>query len=122
MNGKIDGQAIAETDKDTHRYIRLARPTCFSTGLLTLLLSFEAILVAATASVPEACAALAECFVVPLENKLCACAFLFGELTDFHSCQGRCEGGENRQANEYVSDMVRKPGLSRLAKAYALCT
>lgn len=98
------------------------RPTCFSTGLLTLLVSFEAILVAATASVPEACAVLAKGVVVPLENKLCAGAFLFGELTDFHSCQDRCEGGKNRQANEYVSDRVRKPGLSPLAKAYALCT
>lgn len=59
--------------------------TWFPTSPHTLLVRVEAVLVPAAASVPETCAALARCVVVPLQHKFGTRAFFFGELANVHS-------------------------------------
>lgn len=63
--------------------------TWFSTGLHTLLVCVEAVLVPAAATVPEPGAALAGGVVVPLEDELGTRTFFFGKLANVHGCRGR---------------------------------
>ncbi len=65
--------------------------TWFSASLHTLLMCVKAILVSTTASIPEACAALAGGIIVPLEDKFGTSTFLFGELANVYGCRSRCE-------------------------------
>lgn len=59
-----------------------------STGLHTLLVRVEAVLVPSAASVPEAGAALTVGVMVPLENKFGTGSFLFGHLADIQYFEG----------------------------------
>lgn len=74
--------------------------TWFSTGLHTLLVRVEAVLVSAAASVPEARAALAGRVKVPLEDKFGTRTFLFGKLANVHGCRGRCGEEVTKKNNQ----------------------
>lgn len=64
---------------DCYSEIRL---TWSPTSPHTLLVCVKAVLVSTAASVPEACAALGGCVVVPLEDKFGTRTFFFGKFAD----------------------------------------
>lgn len=74
----------------------------FPAGPGALLVRVEAVLVAAAASVPEACAALLVGVVVPLEHKLGARALLPGKPADADGRGDGC-GGRGRKEGRRIN-------------------